>query len=64
MAGLAQDILARPSGQGKLPVYAEAKDVFFPKLIPATLQILREDGKVTGMILKQGGREMKAKKTQ
>ena len=57
-------LISQGSGQGRLSVYAEAKDAFFAKLIPATLQFLREDGKVTGMKLKQGGRELKAQKTQ
>jgi len=55
-------LITQATGQGKLPVFAEAKDILFPKLIPATIQILREDGKVTGLILKQGGRETKAPK--
>jgi hypothetical protein len=45
-------------------VFAEKKDVLYPKLIPATLEIVRTEGKVTGLILKQGGREMKATTTQ
>jgi CubicO group peptidase (beta-lactamase class C family) len=55
-------LITQATGQGKLPVYAEAKDILFPKAMPATIQILREDGKVTGLILKQGGREMKGPK--
>ncbi len=57
-------LITQATGQGKLPVFAEAKDVLFPKAIPATLQIVRENGKVTGLILKQGGREMKATRNQ
>jgi len=57
-------LITKATGQGKMPVFVEAKDVLFPKVMPATLQMVREDGKVTGLILKQGGREMKAKKTQ
>jgi len=57
-------LITQATGQGKMPVFVEAKDVLFPKVMPATLQMVREDGKVTGLILKQGGREMKAKKTQ
>lgn len=55
-------LITQATGQRKIPVFAEAKDFLFPKVMPATLQIVREDGKVTGMILKQGGREMRATK--
>jgi CubicO group peptidase (beta-lactamase class C family) len=55
-------LITQATGQGKIPVFVEAKDILFPKAMPATLQILRENGKVTGLILKQGGREMKATK--
>jgi hypothetical protein len=41
---------------------APAQDVLFPQVIPATLQIVREEGKVVGLMLKQGGRESKAEK--
>lgn len=53
-------LITQATNQGKLPVFAEAKDVFFPKVIPATITFTRENGKVTGLVLKQGGREMKA----
>ncbi len=55
-------IITQATGQGKLPIFAEAKDLFFPKAIPATITFTRDEGKVTGLILKQGGREMKAKR--
>jgi CubicO group peptidase (beta-lactamase class C family) len=57
-------LITQATGQGKIPVFAEAKDILFPKVMPATLHIQRVDGKVTGLILKQGGREMKAPKVE
>jgi len=57
-------LITQATGQGKLPVYAEARDILFPKVVPTTILIQRENGKVNGLILKQGGREMKAPKTQ
>ena len=57
-------LITQATGQGKIPVFAEAKDILFPKIMPATLHIQRVDGKVTGLILKQGGREMKAPKVE
>ncbi|WP_031499971.1 serine hydrolase [Bryobacter aggregatus] len=55
-------LMTQATGQGKLPIYAEQKDVFFPKRMPATLTFVRENGKVTGLILHQNGRDMKAKR--
>jgi len=55
-----RQMITQATGQDRLPIFAEAKDVFFPKLISATISFTREDGKLTGLILKQGGREMKA----
>jgi CubicO group peptidase (beta-lactamase class C family) len=55
-------LMTQATGQGKIPIFAESKDTFFPKAMPATLVFTRENGKVTGLILKQGGREMKAPK--
>lgn len=55
-------LMTQATGQGKIPIFAEAKDVLFPKVMTATLEMTREEGKVTGLILKQGGREMKAVK--
>lgn len=57
-----EQIITQAKGQGKLPIFAEAKDLFFPKAIPATITFTRDEGKVTGLILKQDGREMKAKR--
>lgn len=53
-------LITQATGQGKTPIFAESKDTFFPKATPATVVFTRENGKVTGLILKQGGREMKA----
>jgi CubicO group peptidase (beta-lactamase class C family) len=53
-------LITQATGQGKIPVFAEAKDTFFPKVMPATIVFTRENGKVTGLILNQSGREMPA----
>jgi len=55
-------LITQATGQGKMPIFAEAKDTFFPKVMPATIVFTRENGKVSGLILKQGGREMPAPK--
>lgn len=59
-----KQLVTQATNQPPVPVFAEKKDVLFPKVIPATLEIVRTEGKVTGMILKQGGHEMKATKNQ
>lgn len=59
-----KSLITQATNQGKVPIFAEAKDVFFPKLMPATLRFQRENGRVTGVVLQQGGREMKAPKVE
>ncbi len=59
-----KQLITQGTGQGKLPVFAEAKDKLFAKAVNATLEIQRANGKVTGLILKQGGREIKAPKVE
>ena len=47
------------TGQGKAPLFAEAKDKFFLKVANAQIEFEGGD-KVTGLVLKQGGRETHA----
>jgi len=52
-------LISQATGQGKAPLFAEAEGKFFLKV--ANAQVEFEGGeKVTGLILKQGGREMRA----
>ena len=56
-------LFAQATGQPKLPVFAKAKDEFFYKVVDARLSFERDaDGKVTGVVLHQGGRDLPAKK--
>lgn len=58
-------LMTQATGQGKLPIFAEAKDKFFLKVVDAQVTFERDsNGKVTGMVLHQGGREMPGKKKQ
>ncbi len=57
-------LMTQATGQGKIPIYAESKDNVFAKAMPADIQIMRTEGKVTGLVLKQNGREMKAPKVK
>ncbi len=55
---------AQATGQPGVPIYAEARDRFFYKVVDAQLIFSRDaNGRVTGLVLRQGGREMPATKT-
>jgi CubicO group peptidase (beta-lactamase class C family) len=57
-------LISQLSGQGKVPLFAEAENKFFPKVVNAEIEFLKEaNGKVTDLILHQGGRDMKAHRT-
>lgn len=50
-----------PTGQNKLRLYAESSTKFFPLEVDAVVEFVRDDhGKVTGLILHQGGHDNKA----
>jgi hypothetical protein len=55
-------LMTQATGQDKIPIYAESETKFFP-LFPAELEFVKDDqGKVTSVILHQGGQDMKAPK--
>jgi CubicO group peptidase (beta-lactamase class C family) len=57
-------LFVQATGQSKLPVFASAKDEFFYKAVDARISFTRDaEGKVTGLVLHQNGRDMPAKKT-
>jgi CubicO group peptidase (beta-lactamase class C family) len=54
-------LMAQATGQDKDPIYAESETVFFPVVVEAKIEFFRDaQGKVTHLILHQGGRDMKA----
>lgn len=56
-------LMAQATGQNKAPIYAESETVFFPVVVEAKIEFFRDaQGKVTHLILHQGGRDMKAPK--
>lgn len=55
-------LITQATGQGPLPVFAEAKDALFAKAIDAQLTFEREEGKIVRLILHQGGRKTPAKR--
>lgn len=51
------------TGQGKFEILAESETTFSPRAFNAKLTFIKDaEGKVTGMRLNQGGREMNGKK--
>jgi hypothetical protein len=56
-------LITQATGQGKVPIFAETETKFFPIVVPAEIEFIKDDqGKVTSLILHQGGRDMKAPK--
>jgi CubicO group peptidase (beta-lactamase class C family) len=56
-------LITQATGQGKVPLYAETDTKFFPTVIPAEIEFVKDDqGKVTSLVLHQGGHDMKAPK--
>jgi CubicO group peptidase (beta-lactamase class C family) len=56
-------LITQATGQGKIPLFAESETKFFPTVIPAEIEFVKDaDGKVTALILHQGDHEMKAPK--
>lgn len=56
-------LYAQPTGQQRLPIFAEAEDRFFLRGVNAQLRFERDaSGDVTGMVLMQGGREQAARR--
>ncbi|HEU4633570.1 MAG TPA: serine hydrolase [Flavisolibacter sp.] len=55
-------LFLQATGQPKLEMFAEAADKFFLKVNDARLEFVRESGKITKVILKQGGRTTDATK--
>ena len=54
---------AKPAGQSKLPLFAEAEDRFFLRAVDAQISFTRAaSGEVTGLVLHQGGRDQPARK--
>jgi len=54
-------LISQATGQSKIPIYPEAEDKFFTRGMNAQLDFVRgKDGRVSGMVLHQGGRDMKA----
>jgi CubicO group peptidase (beta-lactamase class C family) len=54
-------LVAQATGQGANPVYPWARDEFFFRVVDAQISFVRDStGKVTSLVLHQGGRDMPA----
>jgi CubicO group peptidase (beta-lactamase class C family) len=56
-------LMTQVSGQQRVPAFAESPTRFFLKVVDAQWQFVEADGKVTEVVLYQGGRETKARRT-
>ena len=58
-------LLTRATGQEELEVFPASETEYFLKVVDARITFVKgSDGKVTGLVLRQGGREMPAKRTR
>jgi Domain of unknown function (DUF3471) len=58
-------LMAQPKGKRKVEVFPESETEFFLKVADVQLTFLKDDeGKVTHVVLHQGGRETKAKRLE
>jgi CubicO group peptidase (beta-lactamase class C family) len=58
-------LMTQATGQSKVPIYAESETRFFLRVVDAQLTFVKgADGKVTHLILHQGGRDQPAKKVE
>jgi CubicO group peptidase (beta-lactamase class C family) len=56
-------LMSQATGQGKVPIFAEAENRFFLKAANAQIEFVRDGaGPVTGLVLYQGGRETRAER--
>ena len=54
-------LVSQATGQGKIPLYAESETKFFPKVMDAEIEFLKDNkGTVTHLMLRQGAMETKA----
>jgi CubicO group peptidase (beta-lactamase class C family) len=53
-------LVSQATGQAKAPLFAEAEDKFFLKVANAQVEFINEGGRVTALVLKQGGTEKRA----
>lgn len=56
-------LVSQATGQSKIPIFPESETMFFPKVVDAEIEFVKNDkGEVTHLILHQGGRDTKGVK--
>jgi hypothetical protein len=57
-------LISQMTGQGKIPLFAESQNMFFPKVVNAQIEFPRDDlnGPASQLTLHQNGRDMVAKR--
>ena len=56
-------LITQVTGQPKVPIFPESETMFFPKVVDAEIEFVKDDkGEVTGMILHQAGHDTKGVK--
>jgi hypothetical protein len=55
--------MTQATGQQKFPLFAESETKFFLKVVDAEVDFVKNDkGEVTGLVLHQGGQDIKGTK--
>jgi Domain of unknown function (DUF3471) len=58
-----ENLEAQATGQSKFKLDAESNTIFFPEVFDAKIEFVKDDaGRVTGLVLHQGGHDVKATK--
>jgi CubicO group peptidase (beta-lactamase class C family) len=57
-------LFLQATGQSRLPLYAESETEFFLKAVDAQITFVKEDGRVTKLILHQNGRDAPGRKVK
>lgn len=58
-----EKLMTQATGQPKFEIFAESETTFAPRAFPAKLTFVKDsEGKVTAVLLNQGGREVNGKK--
>jgi len=58
-----EQLISQITGQGTVPIFAETETQFFPKVVDATIEFFKDDkGAISHLILRQGGRELAARR--
>ena len=55
-------LFIQATGQPKFPLYAESETEFFLKVVDAQITFVKEDGRVSRLVLHQNGRDMPGEK--